>query len=172
MGSELRTGFDCRVCGRHHEVLPLSYSVKAPVAALAVPKDEIERRVVITADQCVIDGRFYYVRGRFALPVHGLDEPFIWGVWARLRPEDFYTTNKRWTDPNRVDEPAYAGLLNSELPLYGDTLNLPVHVVTQPVGRRPHFFVVNPQHPLAAEQREGISMERVIQIAEIMLHPA
>ena len=172
MGSELLTGFDCHVCGRHHAVLPLSYSVKAPVAAAAVPKDELEQRVVLTADQCVIDGRFYYVRGRFAVPVHGLDEPFIWGVWARLRPEDFYQTNKLWTDPRRVDEPAYAGLLNSELPLYGDTMNLPVHVVTQPVGRRPHFFVVNTKHPLAVEQRDGLSMERVIEIAELMLHPA
>ena len=89
---------------------------------------------------------------------------------ARLRPEDFYQTNKLWTDPKRVDEPAYACLLNSELPLYGDTLNLQVRVVTQPVGRRPHFFVVNPQHPLALEQRDGISMARVIEIAEIMLH--
>ncbi len=169
MGAELHTGFDCRVCARHHAVLPLSYSVKAPLAALAVPRDEWDRRVVISPDQCVVDDRFYYVRGRFAIPVHGLDEPFIWGVWARLRGPDFFRTNKLWNDPERVNEPLYEALLNSELPLYGDTLNLPIQVHTMPVGRRPHFFPTDASHPLAVEQRDGISMQRVVEIAERMV---
>ena len=166
MGAEVKTGFDCSVCGQHHAVLPLSYSVKVPLAALAVPRAEWERRVVLSPDLCVIDERFHYVRGRFAIPVHGVDEPFIWGVWAWLQPKDFYRTNQRWNDPTRVDEPPYAGLLNSELPLYGDTVNLPVTVQAMAVGRRPHFFPADAAHPLAAEQRTGISMERVVEIAE------
>jgi hypothetical protein len=78
MGAELSTGFDCRVCGLHHAVLPLSFSVTFPLAAGAVPKDEVDERVVITADLCVIDDEYYYVRGRFAIPIHELPgEPFI-----------------------------------------------------------------------------------------------
>lgn len=169
MGSELHSGFDCRVCGRHHDVLPLSYSVKAPLAALALPRSEWEQRVVISPDQCVIDDRFHYVRGRFAIPVHGLDEPFIWGVWTRLRGEDFFRTNKLWSDPSRTNEPDYPGLLNSDLPLYGDTRDLSVYVRTMPVGRRPHFFPVDAEHPLAVEQSYGMSMDRVVRIAERML---
>ncbi len=169
MGAELHTGFDCSVCGQHHAVLPLSYSVKVPLAALAVPRAEWGRRVVLSPDLCVIDERFHYVRGRFAVPVHGLDEPFIWGVWAWLRPQDFYRTNQLWTDPARVGEPPYAALLNSEVPLYGDTARMPVQVQTMPVGRRPHFFPADATHPLAVEQREGMSMARVVQIAEQML---
>ncbi len=169
MRAELYTGFDCRVCGRHHPVLPLSHSVKAPLAALAVPRDEWERRVVISPDQCVIDERFYYLRGRFAIPVHGLDDPFIWGVWARLRGEDFFRMNKLWSDPLRTAEPDYPGLLNSELPLYGNTVDLRVHVRTMPVGRRPHFFPVDATHPLAVEQNLGMSMERVVEIGGTML---
>ena len=82
MGSELQTGFDCSVCGEHHDVLPLSYSVKAPLAVTAIPLDEFEKRVVITPDQCVIDGRDFYLRGRILVPIIGLGEPFVWGVWA------------------------------------------------------------------------------------------
>ena len=169
MGAELHTGFDCSVCGQHHAVLPLSYSVTVPLAALAVPRAEWERRVVLSQDLCVIDERFHYVRGRFAVPVHGLEEPFIWGVWAWLRPQDFYRTNQRWNDPARVDERPYAALLNSELPIYGDTMNLPVEVQTMPVGRRPHFFPTDTAHPIAVEQRDGMSMSRVVQIAKRML---
>lgn len=170
MGTELHTGFDCSVCGLHHAVLPLSYSIKVPLAALAVPRDEWEQRVVLSPDLCVIDERFHYVRGRFAVPVHGLDEPFIWGVWAWLRPRDFYRTNQMWSDPARVDEPPYAALLNSELTLYGDMVNLPVQVHIMAVGKRPHFFPADASHPLAVEQRDGISMERVIAIAEHFSH--
>ncbi len=170
MGSELFTGFDCRVCGRHHDVLPLRYSVKYPLSAGAVPPEEVEQRVVITADQCVIDDRYHYVRGRFALPIHGLEEPFLWGCWVRISAADFYKTNQRWLDPERENEPPYHGLLNSELSLSGETRNLPVLVKTMAVGRRPHFFVTDPQHPLAVEMRDGIGMERVVEIAELMLH--
>ena len=171
MSSELQGGFDCRICGRHHDDLPLSYSVKVPVAAAAVPVEEIGRRVIITRDQCVIDDRFYYLRGRFALPVHGLDEPFIWGVWARVTAKDFFRTHQLWTDPARVHEPLYEGLLNNELPVYGDTMNLPVRIQTMAVGRRPHFFVADPNHPLATEIREGITRDRIVAFAEKLLHP-
>jgi len=172
MGAELLSGFDCSVCGLHHEVLPLSFSVKYPLAAGAVPPDEVDRRVVMTADQCVIDERFYYVRGRFAIPIHGLEEPFIWGCWARISGPDFFKTNQSWTDPKRVELPLFHGLLNSDLPLYGDTRDLPVMLQTMPVGRRPHFFPVSQDHPLAIEIRDGISMARVVEIAERMLHRA
>jgi hypothetical protein len=70
-----------------------------------------------------------------------------------------------------VNEPAFEGLLNSDLPLYGDTRNLLVKVVAMPVGRRPHFFPADEDHPLAREIRDGISMARVVAIAERMLHP-
>jgi hypothetical protein len=170
MSAELLTGFDCRVCGLHHDVLPLSYSVKYPLASGAVPAAELESRVVLTADLCVIDERFHYVRGRFAIPIHGLDEPFIWGCWSRISAADFFRTHQLWKDPARESEPPYHGLLNSELPLYGDTRELPVQVQTMPVGRRPHFTPADPRHPLAVEQRQGMTMERVIQIAEQMLH--
>lgn len=170
MGSELATGFQCSVCGLHHAVLPLSFSVKAPLAVTAVPPPEFNRRVVITADQCVIDDRFFYLRGRVVVPILGWNEPFIWGVWAEVSPRNFRRAHELWKSAGREAEPLFRGYLNTELPLYGKTLNLEVDVETQRVGRRPHFRVVEQQHPLAVEQREGISMERVESIAALLLH--
>lgn len=43
-------------------------------------RNELEERVLITVDQCVIDGRDYYLRGRIPVPIHGSEEPFIWGA--------------------------------------------------------------------------------------------
>jgi hypothetical protein len=58
---ESESGF---VCGEHH-ALPLSYSVKAPLAVGVIPAEELDQRVVITPDQCVVDGKDFYPRSHF-----------------------------------------------------------------------------------------------------------
>jgi hypothetical protein len=170
MGSELKSGFDCDVCGKHHDVLPLSYSVKAPRAASLIPADELEKRVVLTRDQCVIDGRVFYLRGRVVVPMLDYAEPFIWGVWAEVSPKNFIRTMDLWKWEGREGEPAFPGWLDSEIALFGNTINLEVAVQTQKVGWRPHFSVVDLEHPLAVEQRGGMTLLRAKEIAEQMLH--
>ncbi|HEX4154548.1 MAG TPA: DUF2199 domain-containing protein [Acidobacteriaceae bacterium] len=174
MESDATPGFLCRICGRRH-VLPLSYSVKAPLAVASIPPNEIASRVVITPEQCVIDNRSFYLRGRIPVPIHGptgiLDQPFIWGVWAEISPKNFLRTQQLWKMPGRESEPPFPGFLNSEIAPYGQTLDLELTVHTQPVGRRPHFYLTDPIHPLAIEQRTGITLPRVEEIAERLLHP-
>jgi len=75
-----------------------------------------------------------------------------------------------WTVQGRESEPAFPGWLNSELFLFGDTLNLEVSVQTQIVGRRPHFTIVDQDHPLAIDQCNGITLQRAQEIAEAVLH--
>ena len=150
---------------------PLSYSVKVPLAAAQVPAQEVLGRVVLTPDQCVIDGTRFFLRGRIVVPVHGLAEPFIWGVWAEVGPRDFLRTQQLWTTEGRESEPAYPGWLDTGLPSFPNTLNLEVRVRTQVVGRRPHFDIVSERHALGREQRVGITLDRVIQLAESLLHP-
>jgi len=172
MGSQLACGFECRICGEHHDVLPLSYSVKAPKAVLGIAADELEKRVVITPDQCVIDGKNFYLRGRIPVPIIGLDEPFIWGVWAEIGPKDFIRTIKQWKVEGREAMQPFPGWLDSEISIFGDTINVEVDVWTQRVGRRPHFILTDQDHPLALEQRDGMTLLRAEQIAEQMLHPS
>ena len=67
-------------------------------------------------------------------------------------------------------EPPYPGLLSTGLPGYPDTVGLKVSVHTREVGRRPRVVLVPTDHPLAVEQRHGITHERVQEIAELVLH--
>jgi hypothetical protein len=152
-------------------VLSLNYSVKAPLAVSAIAVEHLEQRVVITPDQCVVDGKDFYLRGRILVPVVGVEEPFVWGIWAEVSPKNFVRTNELWAVEGREKEPPFPGWLNSQLPVFGDTYNLAVSVRTEPVGRRQHFTVVDQDDPLAVEQRDGITMERVEEIAVRMLHP-
>jgi Uncharacterized protein conserved in bacteria (DUF2199) len=49
-------------------------------------------------------------------------------------------------------------------------VNLKTHVHTREVGRRPFIELEPTDHPLAVEQRDGITWERVQEIAEQVLH--
>lgn len=169
-GGEVFGGFTCSVCGERHDVLPLKYSIKAPQAVLAIPPDQLQDRVVLTADQCVIDGQQFYLRGRILIPVRGLDAPFVWGVWAEISPKAFLRTNDLWSTQGREQEPPCTGWLNNDLFLFGNTINLQLDVHTQPVGERPLFIISDPSHPLAIQQSTGIAIETVQDIAEMIMH--
>jgi hypothetical protein len=136
-----------------------------------VPVTEHGERVKWSPEQCVIDRKTFYIRGRIPVPVHGMDEPFIWGVWVELSPKTFLRVDEMWNVEGRESEPVFTGYLNSEIAVYTPTYNLEVDVKTRPIGERPQFFVQDKEHPLAVEQRDGISIERVQEIAEMMMHP-
>jgi hypothetical protein len=77
-----------------------------------------------------------------------------------------------WTTPGREGEPPSFGWLSTELPLYQtSTLELKTHVHMQRVGQRPLVEVEPTDHPLDVEQRTGITLARVQEIAEALLHP-
>ncbi len=166
----LHTAFLCRTCGQPHRSLPLSYSAKAPLTVLRVPAEERARRIVLSPDQCVIDNRLFFLRGRIVVPIRDFGEPFIWGVWAQVGLADFFRTNHLWTTPGRETEAAFAGRLDTNLGLFGGTLDLPVQIRTQAVGRRPHFDLAARHHRLALEQRTGITLARAEEIAATLLH--
>lgn len=62
------------------------------------------------------------------------------------------------------------GWFSSELAPYPSTLNLPTMAQTRPVGQRPTVEMMPSWHPLATEQRLGITMRRVEEIASAVLH--
>ncbi|MFD4373901.1 DUF2199 domain-containing protein, partial [Streptomyces sp. NPDC058527] len=77
-----------------------------------------------------------------------------------------------WDTPGREAEPPYFGWLTTDLPIYAPTtLNLKTHVHTRPVGERPYVELEATDHPLAVEQRTGITPDRVREIAAAVLHP-
>jgi hypothetical protein len=163
------TSYECRCCGERHEGIPFSYGTIAP----AIWNDSLvdDGRSALTEDLCVIQGQHCFVRARIVIPVIDTDEEFDWGVWVSLSQTNFERTSDLWTTPGREQEPPYFGWLSTEIPIYRPTtLGLRTHVHTQPVGRRPVVELEPTDHPLAVEQRTGITMARVQQIAEEVLH--
>lgn len=96
--------------------------------------------------------------------------PFVWDVWVSLSETNFKRASDRWHDPNRTEEPPYFGWLCNNLPGFPETLSLKTNVHTRPLGIRPFIELEPTEHPLAVEQRDGITMARVIEIAETAMH--
>jgi hypothetical protein len=127
---------------------------------------------VLEDETCIIQAQHYFVRARLVIPVLDAEEDFEWGVWVSLSRDNFGRILDLWTTQGREQEPAYFGWLSTHLPPYAtETLNLKTEVHTERVGARPHVVIEPTDHPLAVEQRSGITMERVREIAGKLLHP-
>ncbi|MFJ5231016.1 DUF2199 domain-containing protein [Kitasatospora sp. NPDC088391] len=142
----------------------MHYSAAAPY--VWGPAFEGDAGSMLSSDQCIIKGQHFFVKGLIEIPVLGSAEVFSWGVWVSLSRDNFGRALERWETPGREGEPPYFGWLSTELPIYSpDTVNLRTRVHTRPVGERPYVELEPTDHPLAVEQRTGITRDRVHEIA-------
>jgi hypothetical protein len=149
---------------------PLSWSFDAPAPWNALSNEEREHRGHISSDLCVICDEHSFVRGLVEIPLKDGDGPFTWNVWVSVSKQNFLRAFELWEDPQRVHEPAYFGWLCNSIPGYPETLNLKTMLHTRALGLRPLIELEPTEHPLAVEQRNGITKERVREIAETMYH--
>lgn len=162
------TGFHCTCCGKHHDEMPMAFSIGAP--AYWSPEIAAHPDSVLTPDQCIINGEHFFIRGNIEIPVHDSDVPFSWGVWVSLSERSFEHASENWEREGREHSEPYFGWLSVVLPYEPTTINLKTSVHTQPVGTRPDIELEHTDHPLAVEQRTGITLTRVQQIVETMMH--
>ncbi|WP_137939353.1 DUF2199 domain-containing protein [Chitinivorax sp. B] len=166
----MSSGFHCTTCGAFHASLPTSYGAVAPDIWLALPEAEREERAVLSSDQCIVDGHYFFILGRLEIPLDGASAPFSWLVWVSVSKTDFGRANDLWETSGRETEPPYDGWLCTSLPCYPDTLRLKVKLHTRPVGQHPFVELEPTEHPLYLEQHDGINQQRVQAIAEALIH--
>ncbi|WP_395020985.1 DUF2199 domain-containing protein [Dongia sp.] len=160
----------CACCGKQYNTLPLDFAIKAPHNWFGIPDEEAARRVKLTQDVCIIDGEERYIRGCLEIPVTELNDKFIYGVWASVSERSFNRIHELWDAEIRDDEPPLFGWLCSNLPLYGGTLHLKTNLHLRNRGQRPFIELEPTDHPLAVEQRNGITVERVQEIIAALSH--
>jgi hypothetical protein len=144
-----------------------SFAAPAPWTALS---DQDREQGHFSSDLCVIGGEQFFVRGLVEIPVRGSDGPFAWNVWVSISKENFLRVSDCIDDPERVNEPAYFGWLCNSIPGYPETFLLKTMLHTRALGLRPLIELEPTDHPLALEQKNGITMNRVREIAEKMYH--
>jgi hypothetical protein len=161
--------FTCATCGKIHAGTP-SFGAEAPLSYYEIPEQERESRCILGTDNCVIDAKWFFIRGCLEIPVHGHDEPLVWGVWISLSEKNY----ARWVEVFDQDERSHIGpffgWLSASLNPYPETASLKTLVHLRDHGLRPTIEVEPTDHPLAIEQRNGITVDRVADIYIIMMH--
>lgn len=161
-------GFQCHTCGKWHEGVPLDYAYDAPYYWSEPLRADAGS--VLNSDICVIKNHDFFIRGLLEIPIIGNERPFRWGVWTSLSKKNFDRMVELWDDPGLLSEPPYFGWLSTSIHLYPETLNLKTNVHSEAINERPRLILEPTGHPLSIEQQQGITMERVREIAERSLH--
>jgi hypothetical protein len=161
--------FKCRKCSKIHEGSP-SFGYDAPWHYSALSAEE-KAAAELKSDTCVIrrDDRVdRFIRAVLEIPIRGVDEPFMWGVWVSLSEQNFARYLETWEQPD--DGESYFGWFCNRLPYYEDTINLKVRVRPRRGRLRPFLELERSGHLLAEHLWEGISIQQAQEIAESLMH--
>jgi hypothetical protein len=90
---------------------------------------------------------------------------FMWGVWVSVSKASSSRILELWEAPAIENElPKFGCFATTSLSL-PKTLNLKTHLYLRGGGIRPSIELEPIDHPLAIEQQQGISVQRVEEIA-------
>lgn len=159
----------CATCGQAHDELPFGYGARAPLAAEDIPAAEREERLELGSDQCVIDDSRFFLRGRMEIAVSDAPQhTFIWGVWVEVTELQFDRAAVLW-ETEDSKQPPMPGSLATAVPCFQDTAGLAALLHFHAVGQLPRVVLAASDHPLAREQQQGISLERVKAIRDSVM---
>lgn len=169
-GQSKTFSFKCHCCGQIREGGP-SFAYDEPSQVSAVPEEQRASRVKIDEDLCSLDGEHFFIRATLEIPIKGASEGFLWGVWVTQSRENFY----RYVETFNQDQTGMGsfGWLNVDMPGYRtpgeQTVHLPADICWG--NERPEVRIHTDQdHPLAIDQREGLSWDRAVELALMIGH--
>ncbi|MCG9630417.1 DUF2199 domain-containing protein [Vibrio sp. Isolate30] len=161
--------FKCSSCDETHEGSP-SFSFRAPDPYLEQP-DEIQEAGKLGTDLCYykdLDGYHYFARVVIEIPIIGMADPFLWGVWVSLSRESYEHYLDTYEEPDVNKN--YFGWLCNYLPYYESTYAMATDVCPRVDGERPYLVIHETEHEFYSDYINGISVEKAQKIAELCMH--
>jgi hypothetical protein len=159
--------FVCATCGERHTGPALSWSVGGPYPDRPRRKRLVRPPEVGTEDQLWVAfaGRTRpFLRAQLLLPVADGPHDFAYVVWVEVTRAQMRRAKRLWTDPRREGEAPWPVVVATRVPGYPATDGLPATLRQRARGLRPTVELDEGDHPLAVEQRTGITMGRVAEI--------
>jgi hypothetical protein len=165
----------CRTCGEEHDGvfhLACARPDQWPGSAEKAPNEEVLRSTnFLSEDFCILEGEHFFVRCVLELPLKGTaGECFGFGVWSSLSEANFARYRETFDSGQQGDLGPWFGWFSNRLKGYPDTLNLKCQVHPRAGRRRPWIEIVDAEHPLAVEQRDGITVERLVELLALDGH--
>ena len=158
----------CRCCGVAHGGL-FDLSVGQPDYWLDRDGDD---RSMLTDDVCVVDGEHCFVRCVAPLPIIGGGGlTFGFGVWSTLSRANFETYVQTADDGRRQGGlGSWFGWFSNQLKGYPDTTGVKCRVQPRDGGLRPVIELEPTDHPLSIEQRQGVTLDRILDLYALNGH--
>lgn len=165
----------CPCCGiSHGGLIDLACSKPEPWTGSEdkVPNSEVaSSRHFLSEDFCILDGEHYFVRCTLEIPLIGSGgRHFAYGVWSSLSAKNFRAYVDTFDSGAQRDLGPWFGWFSNRLKGYSETLSLKCQVHPRPGRTRPWIELEPTEHPLAVEQRRGITLDRVLQIYALNGH--
>lgn len=156
-------GYQCHVCGKEHDDLP-DIGADYPDPWFGIPEAERATRVKINSDLCRIDGKEFFIRAVLRIPlIDAPGESFGFGVWVSQAPKNFQAYVEHFQDSSGIGP--FFGWLCTRIRYYDeDTFGLKTMAHFQGGNQRPLIVVEPTEHPLAFDQRNGISVAKAWEI--------
>lgn len=155
---------ECPCCGQHFNgIFDIGFGHPDiwPHASLAPGQDE---EVQVGEDKLGTDlcrlGEDRFIRCLLPLPIQGSDEVFNFGVWASVKPENFYLYIDACFGEAEFDG-CFAWLMNS-LPGLAHEEFVACDLRPGPEGERPRLYAHD--GPVQAAQENGISFDHLLDI--------
>lgn len=165
--------FKCSCCGEVHEGSPsVGFRMPDPYASLS--KEQRTSMGQLSDDFCTIaheEGVDHFIRAILEVPIHGIEEPFLWGVWVSLSQKSFDRYRETFDEP--VEGDGFFGWVCNEIPAYPCESPRRADVWVQLGRARPKVVLHRSddmRDQLVIDQLNGISVERAQEIAEQALH--
>jgi len=167
--------FKCSYCGELHEGSP-SIGYRMPDQYASLSEEQRAAMGQISSDLCTIThdkGTDYFIRAILEVPIHGVEEPFLWGIWVSLSEKSYTRYVETYDSP--VEGDGFFGWVCNSIPAYPYQGSRAADVLVQPGGQRPIVVLHRGEaedDPLVIDQVHGISVARAQEIAESLFHPA
>lgn len=164
-----KIGYKCSCCGQVYDKLPLCFGAEFPDYYFSVPPDERKRRVEIMPSLCVVDEEHFFHRGRLTIPIIDNTDNFYFDIWTSISADNFGLRIDLWENPERINQEPYFGWLQTDVPTYGQTLNIKSIAIEQPVGQIPEIKIIEENHSLTIHQENEITYKQALEMVDKIL---
>lgn len=161
------TEFKCGICHEKHSILG-DIIFPEPALIFNMSEKEKEERIDNEGSLFIIDKELIFVNGCINLEWTAESKWFSWQVWAKIEMEEFL---QKFTDlkSNEKITPLKA-VLENEILFYPNAQNLKVVIELSAHIEDTVIEVVEENHALTNDQKNGITTERLIELMQMIYH--
>jgi len=152
--------YQCEICGKKHDVFYGFSSPEPDCLNDLSEEEEIKRVEKLREDMLLIDKSFIYIKGSIFIEIKDISEWIYFEVWASIEV-NYYLERLKEDEKSVSDKPFY-GKLENNLFFYENVKGTKVDVIFPSEGNQVIFEILEENHPMATDQKNGISKEQLI----------